>query len=39
VEDFRLGRMGTDRLIGRPIIGQNAYSSGAAADAGALLSS
>jgi nitrogen regulatory protein P-II 1 len=37
VEDFRLGRMGTDRLIGRPIIGQNAYSSGAATDAVALL--
>jgi hypothetical protein len=31
--------MGTDRLIGRPIIGQNAYSSGAAANAGTLLTS
>src|SRR6202044_1727218 len=29
--------MGTDRLIGRPIIGQNAYSSGAATDAAAVL--
>ena len=28
--DFWLGRMGTDGLIGRPIIGQDAYLSGAA---------
>ena len=35
--DFRLGRMGTDGLIGCPIIGQDAYLSGAAMDAGSLL--
>jgi hypothetical protein len=31
--------MGTDRLIGRPIIGQGAYSNGAATDARAFLTS
>ena len=35
--DFRLGRMGTDRLIGCPIIGQGAYLSGAAMDAVSVL--
>jgi nitrogen regulatory protein P-II 1 len=39
VADFRLGRMGPNRLINRSIISQGAYSSGAATDAGAFLAS
>src|ERR1700722_20753042 len=37
--DFRLGRMGTARLIGCPIIGQGAYLNGAATDAVSVLTS
>jgi hypothetical protein len=37
VADLRLGRMGTDGLIGRPIVSQDAYLDGAAKGAGALV--
>ena len=37
--DFRLGGVGTDRLIGRPLIDQGAYSNGAATDAVSVLTS
>ena len=36
---FRLGRMGTDGLIGCPIIGQGAYLRGAGTDAVSVLTS
>ena len=34
---LRLGRMGTDGLIGRPIIGQGAYRKGAGLTMAAVL--
>ncbi len=37
--DLRLGRMGTDGLIGRPFIGQNAHRKGAGATVGPFLTS
>jgi hypothetical protein len=39
VADLRLGRMGADGLIGRPIIGQNARRKGARAAVAPFLTS
>src|ERR1700722_8729139 len=39
VADFRVGGVGTDRLIGRLILSQGAYSNGAATDAISVLTS